>query len=82
MRGVSLGFKTNAQNKHWYSSRTHFQGANKINFTTCHLGKLKPAFTSPNVILTSPKNVLTSRIDFSFSVISIPQKTSLALRAS
>ena len=40
------------------------QGAKKIIFTACHLGKLKLAFTSPDFISTSPKNVLTSRIDF------------------
>ena len=40
------------------------QGAKKIIFTACHLGKLNLAFTSPDVISTSPKNVLTSRIDF------------------
>ena len=33
-------------------------------FTACHSGKLKLAFTSPDVISTSPKNFLTSRIDF------------------
>ena len=33
-------------------------------FTACHVGKLKLAFTSPDVISTSPKNFLTSRIDF------------------
>ena len=30
----------------------------------CHAGKLKLAFTSPDVTLTRPKNFLTSRIDF------------------
>ena len=40
------------------------QCAKKIVFTACHSGKLKLAFTSPDVISTSPKNVLTSRIDF------------------
>jgi len=39
------------------------QGAKKIIFTACHLGKLKVAFTSPDFISTSPKNFLTSRID-------------------
>ena len=60
------------------------QGAKKIIFTACHLGKLNLAYTSPDVISTSPKNVLTSKIDFphSSSVIQIPQKTSLALWAS
>ena len=32
-------------------------------FPACHSGKLKLAFTSPNVISTSPKSFLTSRID-------------------
>ena len=40
------------------------QGAKKIIFTACHAGKLKLASTSLDVILTSPKNLLTSRIDF------------------
>ena len=40
------------------------QGAKKIIFTTCHSGKLKLAFTSLDVIWTSPKSFLTSRIDF------------------
>ena len=35
-----------------------FQGAKKIIFTACHSGKLKLAFTSPDVISTSPKNFL------------------------
>ena len=33
-------------------------------FTTCHLGKLKLAFTSPDVISTSLKGFLRCRIDF------------------
>ena len=33
------------------------QGAKKIIFTACHSSKLKLAFTSPDVISTSPKNV-------------------------
>ena len=40
------------------------QGAKKIIFTACHSGKLKLAFTSPDVISTSPKSFLTSRMDF------------------
>ena len=40
------------------------QGAKKIIFTPCHSGKLKLAFTRPDVISTSPENFLTSRIDF------------------
>ena len=34
------------------------QGAKKIIFTACHSGKLKLAFTSPDVISTSPQNFL------------------------
>ena len=34
------------------------QGAKKIIFTACYSGKLKLAFTSPDVISTSPKNFL------------------------
>ena len=37
------------------------QSAKKDIFTACHSGKLKLTFTSPNIISTSPKNVLTSR---------------------
>ena len=33
-------------------------------FTACHSGKLKLAFTDPNVISTSPPIFLMSRIDF------------------
>ena len=40
------------------------QGAKKIIFTACHSGKLRLAFTSLNIISTTPKNFLTSRIDF------------------
>ena len=40
------------------------QGAKKIIFTACHSGKLKLAFTSPDVISSSPKSFLTSRVDF------------------
>ena len=40
------------------------QGAKKIIFTACHLGKLKLSFISPDVISTSPKSFLMSRIDF------------------
>ena len=38
------------------------QGAKKLIFRACHLGKLKLTFTSPNIISTSPKNVLMSRL--------------------
>ena len=40
------------------------QGAKKIIFTACHSGKLKLTFTSPDVVSTSPKSFLKSRIDF------------------
>ena len=40
------------------------QGAKKIIFTACHSGKLKLAFTSPDVISTIPKSFSMSRIDF------------------
>ena len=41
-----------------------YEGAKKTIFTACHSGKLKLAFTSPDVISTSPKSFLMSRIDF------------------
>ena len=44
--------------------KLHCQGAKKITFTAYHSGKLKLAFTSPDVISTSPKSFLMSRIDF------------------
>ena len=40
------------------------QGAKKVIFKICHWGKLKLEYTSPNIISTSPKNILMSRIDF------------------
>ena len=49
------------------------QGPKKIIFTACHSGKLKLACTSPDVISTSPKSLLMSRIDFTVLVIRIPQ---------
>ena len=49
------------------------QGAKKIIFTACHSGKLKLAFTSPDVISTSPKSFLTSRIDFTVLIVRLPQ---------
>ena len=39
------------------------QDAKKVIFIACLSGKLKLPFTSPDVISTSPKNLLTSRID-------------------
>ena len=51
------------------------QGAKKIIFTACHSGKLKLAFTSPDVISTSPKNLFDQQNWFhSSSVIRILQK--------
>ena len=44
--------RTRDQRKSWY------QGAKKIIFTAFHSGKLKLAFTSPDVISTSPKKFL------------------------
>ena len=38
------------------------QGAKKVIFTACQSGKLKLAFTSPNIISTSPQNFLMSSI--------------------
>ena len=38
------------------------QGAKKVIFTACHSGKLKLTFTGQNIISTSPKNVLMSRL--------------------
>ena len=38
------------------------QGTEKVIFTAYHLGKLKLASTCPNVISTTPKNFLMSRI--------------------
>ena len=45
------------------------QGAKKIIFTACHSGKLKLAFTSPDVISTSSKSFSSSRIDFTFLLL-------------
>ena len=45
----------------WFSN---YQGTKKIISTACHLGKLKLAFTSPDVISTSARHFLKSRIDF------------------
>ena len=56
------------------------QGAKKIIFTACHSGKLRLAFTSPDVISTSPKNVFTSRIDLNVLLLfEFLKKTSLAV---
>ena len=50
------------------------QGTEKVIFTACHLGKLKLAFTSPNIL----PNFLMGRVDFTVLL----QKTSLACRES
>ena len=47
-----------------------YQGAKEIIFTGCHLGKLKLAFTSPDVNSTSPKSFWFH----SSFVIQVPQK--------
>ena len=39
-------------------------GVKKVIFKAWHSGKLKLAYTNPNIVSTSPKNVLMSRIDF------------------
>ena len=70
--GWKLSFSESKKNAFFW------QGAKKIIFTAFHLGKLKLAFTCPNVISTSPKNVLTSRIDFTVLLLYeiIPKKKS------
>ena len=50
--------------KYCFLSFLEIQGAKRIIFSACHLGKLMLAFTSPNIISTSPKRFLMSRIDF------------------
>ena len=47
-----------------YSYPRPVQGAKTVIFKACHSGKLKIEYTSPNVISTSPKNILMSRNDF------------------
>ena len=39
------------------------QVAKKTIYTACYSGKLKLAFTSPDIISASPKSFLKSRID-------------------
>ena len=41
-----------------------WQGAKKVIGKACHSGDLKLAYTNPNVISTSPQNILMSRIHF------------------
>ena len=45
------------------------QGAKKVIFTACHSGEPNLTFTSPNIISTSTKNVLMSRLISQFSCI-------------
>ena len=55
----------NANDEQLWLAQRHLhcrQGAKKVIFIACHSGKLKLTFTSPNIILTSPKNVVTSRL--------------------
>ena len=63
-------------------SQAHqLQGAKKIIFTACHSGKLKLAFTSPDIISTSTKSFLMSRIDFLvLLLLKFPQKHHLPIR--
>ena len=55
----------------WTASKFNntIQGAKKIIFTACHSGKLKLAFTSPDVISTSPKNFSACRIDLTVPLL-------------
>ena len=55
------------------------QGAKKLHFTACHSGKQQLACTSPQVISTSPKPFLISRIDYNPSVnyLNFPPKKHL-----
>ena len=54
---------------YFFLSDPYWQGAKKIIFTACHSGKLKQAFTSPDVISTSPKSFSSSRIDFTLLLL-------------
>ena len=59
------------------------QGVKKIIVTACHSCKLKLPFTSPDVISNSPKNFLTSRIDFTVLLYYLnSSKKPLACRTS
>ena len=61
---VSVWNRSQYSENRWYCKYKLYQGAKKVIFRACHSGKLKLACTSPNVISTSPKNILMSRIDF------------------
>ena len=59
------------------------QGSRKFSFTARHLGKLQLACTRVLRILFARSNYISmSRIDYSSSVMLIPQNTSLLCRAS
>ena len=58
------------------------QGLRKFSFTACHLGKLQLACTRVRVIFASSNYISMSRIDYSSSVMLIPQNTSLLRQAS
>ena len=45
-----------------FRTSTYLRVQRKSFFTACHSGKLKLTFTNPNIISTSPKNVLMSRL--------------------
>ena len=49
-----------------YIAYLHVQGAKKVIFTACHLDKLKLAFTSPDVISTSPEHFWEAELILQF----------------
>ena len=58
------------------------QGSRKLSFTACHLGKLELACTRVRAIFARSNYISMSRIDYSSSVMLIPQNTSLLCWAS
>ena len=58
------------------------QGAKKITFTACHLGKLKLAFTSQTSFQLAPKAFRQAELISLFFFYSNSQRTSRARRAS
>ena len=70
--------------KSWYPKNLDkMQGARKIIFTACLSGKLKLSFTKPWCHFNkAPKAFWLVELISQFSVIRIPQKTSLARRAN
>ena len=70
---------TKCENYEAWSGLQPSEGAKKVIFTACYLSKLKLAFTSPNVISTSPQNFWWAElISQFFSESWILQNTSLA----